>query len=111
MSRLKEKYLNSVSKDLMEKFGYKSVMQVPKLNKIVVNMGVGEAKENSKFLQSAQEELRKITGQEPVVTKAKKSVANFKVREGMKVGLMVTLRGVKMYEFNGSKRTTYISRD
>lgn len=99
MSRLKEKYLNSVSKDLMEKFGYKSVMQVPKLNKIVVNMGVGEAKENSKFLQSAQEELRKITGQEPVVTKAKKSVANFKVREGMKVGLMVTLRGVKMYEF------------
>lgn len=99
MSRLFDKYKTSVMKDLMEKFSYKSIMQVPKISKIVINMGLGEAKENNKFLANAKEELRKISGQEPVVTIAKKSIANFKLREGMKVGLKVTLRGDRMYEF------------
>ena len=83
----------------MKKFGYKNVMQVPKLEKIVINMGIGEAKENSKILDAATAELATITGQKPVTTKAKKSVANFKLREGMPIGCKVTLRGEKMYEF------------
>jgi large subunit ribosomal protein L5 len=96
---MKEKYVNEVKNALIEKFQYKSTMEAPKMNKIVVNMGLGEAKENSKYLQSAVEELAIITGQKPIVTKAKKSVANFKVREGMNVGAKVTLRGEMMYEF------------
>jgi len=99
VARLKEKYNNEIVKALNEKFKYKSVMQTPKLEKIVVNMGLGEAKDNPKVIQVAVEELATITGQKPVVTKAKKSVANFKVREGMSVGAKVTLRGEKMYEF------------
>ena len=99
MARMKEKYVNEVKNALIEKFQYKSTMEAPKMNKIVVNMGLGEAKENSKYLQSAVEELAIITGQKPIVTKAKKSVANFKVREGMNVGAKVTLRGEMMYEF------------
>jgi large subunit ribosomal protein L5 len=99
MARLKEKYKNEVKSALMEKFSYKSVMEIPKVEKIVVNMGLGSAKENPKVLQAAVAELATITGQKPVVTKAKKSVANFKVREGMSVGAKVTLRGEKMYEF------------
>lgn len=99
MARLKEKYKDVVSPALMEKFNYRSVMEIPKLDKIVINMGIGEAKENTKVLQSAVEEIKKITGQQPIVIKAKKSVANFKVREGMNIGLVVTLRGERMYEF------------
>lgn len=99
MARLKEKYINEVKNALIEKFQYKSTMEAPKLDKIVVNMGLGEAKENSKYLQSAVEELAIITGQKPIVTQAKKSVANFKVRAGMNVGAKVTLRGERMYEF------------
>ncbi len=99
MARLKEKYNEVVGPALMEKFSYRSVMEIPKLDKIVLNMGLSEAKDNTKVLQNAVEEIRKITGQQPVVTKAKKSVANFKVREGMNVGLSVTLRGDRMYEF------------
>lgn len=98
-ARLREKYVEHVSPALMEKFNYKSTMEIPKLDKIVINMGLSDAKDNTKVLQNAVEEIRLITGQTPVVTKAKKSVANFKVREGMSVGLMVTLRGDKMYEF------------
>jgi large subunit ribosomal protein L5 len=99
LARLKEKYISDVKNALMDKFQYKSSMQVPKLEKIVVNMGLGDAKENSKMLQTAVDELALITGQRPIVTKAKKSVANFKVREGMNVGAKVTLRGERMYEF------------
>lgn len=99
MTRLKETYLNDIVDGMMKKFGYKNVMQVPKLEKIVVNMGVGEAKENSKVLDAAMEELSIITGQKAVSTKAKNSVANFKIREGMGIGCKVTLRGEKMYEF------------
>ncbi|NLY36694.1 MAG: 50S ribosomal protein L5 [Tissierellia bacterium] len=99
MARLKEKYKDVVSPALMEKFNYRSVMEIPKLDKIVINMGIGEAKENTKVLQSAIDEIKKITGQQPIVIKAKKSVANFKVREGMNIGLVVTLRGERMYEF------------
>ncbi|MBV1816807.1 50S ribosomal protein L5 [Anaerosalibacter bizertensis] len=98
-SRLKEKYVNEVVPALMEKFQYSSVMEVPKLEKIVINMGVGEAKENPKLLESAVEELGLISGQKPIVTKAKKSIANFKVREGMPVGTKVTLRGERAYDF------------
>lgn len=98
-SRLKEKYVNEVVPALMEKFQYSSVMEVPKLEKIVINMGVGEAKENPKLLESAVEELSLISGQKPIVTKAKKSIANFKVREGMPVGTKVTLRGERAYDF------------
>ncbi|HHV26607.1 MAG TPA: 50S ribosomal protein L5 [Tissierellia bacterium] len=98
-SRLKEKYVNEVVPVLMEKFQYSSVMEVPKLEKIVINMGVGEAKENPKLLESAVEELGLISGQKPIVTKAKKSIANFKVREGMPVGTKVTLRGERAYDF------------
>lgn len=99
MNRLKEQYLNEIVKNMKEKFAYKNVMQVPKLEKIVINMGVGEAKENSKILDSAISDLETITGQKVVVTRAKKSVANFKLREGMPIGCKVTLRGEKMYEF------------
>lgn len=98
-SRLKEKYTDEVVGSLMEKFQYDSVMEVPKLEKIVINMGVGEAKDNPKALEAATEELEKITGQRPVSTYAKKSIANFKVREGMKIGTKVTLRGQRMYDF------------
>ena len=99
MARLKEKYINEVKDLLMDKFQYKSPMQIPKLEKIVINMGLGDAKENAKILKIAVEELATISGQKPIVTKAKKSVANFKVREGMNVGSKVTLRGERMYEF------------
>jgi large subunit ribosomal protein L5 len=99
MARLKETYNNEVKKALMEKFNYDSVMQIPKLEKIVVNMGLGSAKENPKVIKAAVEEMGLITGQKPVVTRAKKSVANFKVREGMTVGAKVTLRDQIMYEF------------
>ena len=98
-SRLKEKYDNEVIKSLMEKFQYENIMEVPKLEKIVVNMGVGEAKENPKTLEAAVKELELIVGQKPVITKSKKSIANFKLREGMNVGTKVTLRGEKMYDF------------
>ena len=99
MARLKETYLNEIVDAMMKKFEYKNVMQVPKLDKIVINMGVGEAKENSKVLDTAISDLEIITGQKAVVTRAKKSVANFKLREGMPIGVKVTLRGEKMYEF------------
>ena len=91
-----EKYKSEVIKGLMDKFGYKNIMEVPKLEKVVINMGVGEAKDNSKLLDSAVSELEAITGQKPIVTKSKKSVANFKIREGMPIGTKVTLRGDKM---------------
>ena len=99
MTRLKETYQNEIVKGMTDKFGYKNVMQVPKLAKIVINMGVGEAKENKKVLESAVADLEKIAGQKAVVTRAKKSVANFKLREGMPIGCKVTLRGERMYEF------------
>ena len=99
MARLKEKYNNEIVDAMTKRFGYENRMQVPKLEKIVVNMGVGEAKENSKILDSAIADLEKITGQKAVTTKAKNSVANFKIREGMPIGCKVTLRGEKMYEF------------
>ena len=98
-SRLKEKYKNEVIKSLMEKFQYENVMEVPKLEKVVINMGIGEARDNPKMLESAVKELEIIAGQKPVITQAKKSIANFKLREGMKVGTKVTLRGEKMYDF------------
>lgn len=99
MNRLKERYENEVSKSLMTKFNYSSVMQVPKMEKIVINIGVGDAVSNSKLLDEAVEELTAIAGQKPVITKAKKSIAGFKLREGMPIGCKVTLRGEKMYEF------------
>ena len=99
MSRLKEMYSNEIKDAMVKKFGYKNVMQIPKLDKIVINMGVGEAKENAKVLDTAIKDLETITGQKAVVTRAKKSVANFKLREGMPIGCKVTLRGEKMYEF------------
>ena len=99
MARLKEMYQNEIVDAMIKKFGYKNVMEVPKLDKIVINMGVGEAKDNAKVLDSAVRDLEIITGQKAVLTKAKKSVANFKIREGMAIGCKVTLRGEKMYEF------------
>lgn len=99
MARLKETYQNEIVSAMMKKFGYKNELQVPKLEKIVVNMGVGEAKENVKILDAAMSDLQIITGQKPVVTKAKHSIANFKLREGMPIGCKVTLRGNRMYEF------------
>lgn len=99
MPRLQDKYNDEVVKAMMEKFGYKNVMEVPKLEKIVINMGVGEAKENSKTLESAVADLTIISGQKPVITRARKSVANFKLRENMPIGAKVTLRKQKMYEF------------
>ncbi len=98
-SRLKEMYKNEIVDAMVKKFGYKNVMEVPKLDKIVVNMGVGEAKENAKVLEMAVSDMETITGQKAVVTKAKNSVANFKIREGQSIGCKTTLRGDKMYEF------------
>ena len=99
MSRLKTLYTDEIIKAMTDKFGYKNVMEVPKLDKIVVNMGVGEAKENAKVLESAVSDMETITGQKAVITKAKKFVANFKIREGQAIGCKTTLRGEKMYEF------------
>ena len=99
MNRLKEKYLNEVIPSLKEKYNYKSIMEVPKLEKIVVNIGVGDATSNSKLLDAAVNDLTMITGQKPVVTKAKKSIAGFKVREGQSIGCKVTLRGDNMFNF------------
>lgn len=99
MNRLKEKYQKEITPALMSKFNYSSIMQVPKIDKIVVNMGVGDAVQNAKALDTAVEELATITGQKPVVTKAKKSIAGFRLREGMAIGCKVTLRGERMYEF------------
>ena len=99
MARLKEYYVSDVAPAMMKKFEYANVMQIPKLDKIVINMGVGEARENAKVLDAAIKDLETITGQKAVVTRAKKSVANFKLREGMPIGCKVTLRGEKMYEF------------
>ena len=98
-ARLKETYKSEVAPALMKKFGYKSVMQIPKLDKIVINVGCGEARENSKVVDAIISDLSQITGQRPVVCRAKKSVANFKIREGMAIGCKVTLRGERMYEF------------
>lgn len=97
--RLEERYTKEIKDALMKKFGYKSVMQIPKLDKVVINVGVGEAKENSKAIDNAMGDLELITGQKAVITKARKSVATFKIREGMNIGCKVTLRGSKMYEF------------
>ena len=99
MNRVLEQYNNSVKAELMKKFGYTTVMQVPKIEKIVVNMGVGDAIQNAKALDAAVEDMTTITGQKPVITKAKKSIANFKLREGVAIGCKVTLRGERMYEF------------
>jgi len=99
MNRLKEKYNNEIVKNLMEKFNYKNVMEVPRLEKIVVNMGVGDATQNSKLLEAAMKDMEAITGQKPVATKAKKAIAGFKVREGQAIGCKVTLRGENMYNF------------
>ncbi len=99
MSRLKEQYQNEIVDAMIKKFGYKNTMEVPKLDKVVINMGVGEAKDNAKLLESAIADMEKIAGQKAVVTRAKNSVANFKIREGMPIGCKVTLRGEKMYEF------------
>ena len=99
MARLKDQYVNEIAPALMKKFGYKNVMQIPKLDKVVINVACGEAKENSKVVDAVMNDLSLITGQRPVVCKAKKSVANFKLREGMPIGVKVTLRSDKMYEF------------
>lgn len=99
MARLKDLYLNEIVAGMTKKFGYKNVMEVPKIDKIVINMGVGEAKDNAKVLETAIKDMEIISGQKAVTTKAKKSVANFKIREGMAIGCKVTLRGAKMYEF------------
>ena len=99
MSTFKELYNNEIKNNLMEKFSYKSIMQVPKLDKIVVNIGVGEASHDSKFIEAAQKDLEVITGQKPIITKAKKSIAGFKLREGQPIGVKVTLRGEAMYNF------------
>ena len=99
MSRLKEQYDSEIKAAMTNKFGYKNELEIPKLVKIVVNMGVGDAKDNSKILDAAVKDMERITGQKAVITKAKKSVANFKLREGMSIGCKVTLRGEKMYEF------------
>lgn len=99
MSRLKDQYQNEIVDAMIKKFGYKNIMEVPKLDKVVINMGVGEAKDNAKVLESAIADMEKIAGQKAVVTRAKNSVANFKIREGMPIGCKVTLRGERMYEF------------
>jgi len=99
VARLKELYYNEIVPAMKKKFGYKNDLEVPKLDKIVINMGVGEAKDNPKILEAATKDLETITGQKPVITKAKKSIANFKIRQGMSIGCKVTLRGERMYEF------------
>ena len=99
MSRLKDLYKDEIVDAMVKKFGYKNVMQVPKLDKIVINMGVGEAKENAKILEAAMSDMETIAGQKAIITKAKNSIANFKIREGQAIGCKTTLRGDKMYEF------------
>ena len=99
MSRLKEKYQKDVVPALQKEFGYKNVMAIPKIEKVVVNMGLGEATQNAKIVDAGADELARITGQKPVITRAKKSIAQFKVRKGMPIGTMVTLRGERMWEF------------
>jgi large subunit ribosomal protein L5 len=99
VSRLKELYNSEIKDAMMKKFGYKNAMEIPKIEKVIINMGVGEAKENAKILDSAVKDMETIAGQKAVITKAKKSIANFKLREGMAIGCKVTLRGEKMYEF------------
>ena len=99
MARIREMYTSEIAPALMKKFEYKSVMQIPKLDKVVINVGVGDAKENSKAIDAVMKDIATITGQKPVPTYARKSVANFKVRQGMKIGVKVTLRGERMYEF------------
>jgi len=99
MARMKDTYKKQVAPALMKKFAYKSVMEIPKVDKVVINMGVGDARESSKFLDAALHDLALITGQKPIVTKARKSIANYKIREGMPIGCKVTLRGERMYEF------------
>ncbi len=99
MARLKDFYLKDVRDAMTKKFGYKNIMEIPKIEKIVINMGVGEAKDNAKALESAVKDMEQITGQKAVITKAKKSIANFKIREGVQIGCKTTLRGEKMYEF------------
>lgn len=99
MARLKDQYVGEIAPALMKKFSYKSVMQIPKLDKVVINVGCGEARDNPKIIDAIVSDLSKITGQRPVICKAKKSVANFKLREGMNIGAKVTLRGERMYEF------------
>ena len=99
MSRLKDTYNDEIVKSMIKKFGYKNIMEVPKLDKIVINMGVGEAKDNAKVLETAVKDMETITGQKAILTKAKNSIANFKLREGMPIGCKTTLRGEKMYEF------------
>ena len=99
MSRLKDQYMNEIVDAMIKKFGYKNRMQVPKLDKIVINMGIGEAKENAKILEAAMSDMELISGQKPIKTISKRSIANFKIREGMPIGCKVTLRGEKMYEF------------
>lgn len=99
MARIKDMYTSEIAPALMQQFGYKSVMQIPKLDKVVINVGVGDAKENSKAIDAVMKDIAAITGQKPVPTYARKSVANFKLRQGMKIGVKVTLRGERMYEF------------
>ena len=99
MARLKDYYFSDVRDAMVKKFGYKNVMEIPKIEKIVINMGVGEAKDNAKALENAIKDMEQITGQKAVITKAKKSIANFKIREGVQIGCKTTLRGEKMYEF------------
>ena len=99
MARIRDMYTSEIAPALMQQFGYKSVMQIPKLDKVVINVGVGDAKENSKAIDAVMKDIAAITGQKPVPTYARKSVANFKLREGMKIGVKVTLRGERMYEF------------
>ncbi len=99
MARLKDFYFEEVTEGMVKKFGYKNKLEIPKIEKIVVNMGVGEAKDNAKILESAVKDMETITGQKAVITKAKKSIANFKIREGVQIGCKVTLRGERMYEF------------
>ena len=99
MARIRDMYTSEIAPALMQQFGYKSVMQIPKLNKVVINVGVGDAKENSKAIDAVMKDIATITGQKPVPTYARKSVANFKLRQGMKIGVKVTLRGERMYEF------------
>ena len=109
MARLKDLYYNEIVEAMTKKFGYKNAMEVPKLVKIVVNMGVGEAKDNAKILENAVSDMERITGQKAVLTKAKKSIANFKIREGMNIGCKTTLRGEKMYEFPQTKISAGLS--
>ena len=110
MARLKEQYVNEIAPALNKKFGYKSVMQIPKLDKVIINVAAGEAKENVKVIDAIVADLGQITGQKAVVCKAKKSVANFKLRQGMPIGAKVTLRGERMYEFRGINGNSFDGR-